>query len=221
MMRSLVTAGLLALLSAIPALADTVEVTGGMTSVALNSDLLASLGLSIGSLSDEVINPGSLPGSVAFPINPRDAAAPALPTTFTYDPADFLGTFAGTIEHSGVIFFDDGGETPVPVGNFTIGFDAGRVQGDASGFYVRSTFGLEGVLYDVGQPSTLDASASSLTVQAPLLVSPELSVVLVDNDSLAGTLAGEALIQAVPEPGSALMALFGVGSLLAYRRRRN
>lgn len=209
----LVPAGAAALASA------QVDVTGGQTSVLLDTATLsAAASLDLSGVSGDVIAPGNLgEGSVAFGINPRNASS--LPTTFSYDPADFLGTFSGTIEHTGSVFFNSG---TVEVGNFTIAFDAARVGGDRSGFFVASTTGIAAILFDVGAPSTLEATASSLTIGADLLVSSEFAGFLLDNQlataDLTGAVVGSALVQAVPAPGG--VAALGLAGLVAARRRR-
>lgn len=205
--------------------AQVVLVSGGQTSVALDAPLLESAaGLALSGVSSDVIVPGSLPGSVAFGINPRDAAAPALATTFQYDPTDFLGTFAGSIEHSGSVFFNAGG---VEVGDFTIGFDAARagtLGGNASGFFVRSNVGIAAILFDIENPSSLAAGSDSLSIGADLLVSPELGAFLVTaglaTADLSGADVGDALVEAsaIPAPGTG--CLLAAGALLATRRRR-
>lgn len=196
-----------------------VEITGGQTSVLLDTALLDSAaGLTLSSVSGDVIAPGNLGAdSVAFGINDRDGD---LPTTFAYDPADFLGTFSGTIEHSGSVFFNGG---DVEVGDFTIGFDAGRVGDDRSGFFVESTTGVAAILFDVSNPGTLDATSTSLTIgDADLLVSAEFGQFLFDNgfssSDLAGADVGDALVEAVPAPGT-FVALAGAMGLAARRRR--
>ncbi len=199
-----------------------VDVTGGQTSVLLDTATLSSAAsLDLSGVSGPVIAPGNLgANSVAFPINARDAAS--LPTTFSYDPSDFLGTFGGTIEHEGSVLFNS---DTVEVGNFTIGFDAARagtLGGNASGFFVESTVGIAAILFDIGAPSQLDATPSSLTIGADLLVSPEFGQFLFDNQlsssNLQGADVGDALVQAVPAPGT-VAALAGLG-LMASRRRR-
>lgn len=201
------------------ALAAPVEITGGQTSVLLDTATLsAAASLNLSGVSADVIAPGNLgAGSVAFGINPRGASS--LPTTFAYDSDDFLGTFGGTIEHTGSVFFNEGA---VEVGNFTIGFDGARVGGDRSGFFVESTAGIAAILFDIANPGTLDAGASSLTIGADLLVSSEFAGFLQANQfasaDLTGAVVGSALVQAVPTPGA--MAVLGLGGLLAARRRR-
>lgn len=195
------------------------DVTGGQTSVLLDTATLsAAASLDLSGVSSDVIAPGALgDGSVAFGINARDAMS--LPTTFSYDSSDFLGTFGGTIEHSGSVFFNDG---TVEVGDFTIGFDAARVGGDRSGFFVASNAGIAAILFDVGAPSQLDATGSSLTIAADLLVSAEFAGFLTQNglasSDLTGADVGDALVQAVPSPGGA--AMLGLAGLAATRRRR-
>ena len=199
---------------------QTVGVVGGQTNVSLDFDTLAAAAsLDLSGVSGDVISPGTLPGSVAFSINGRDASN--LPTTFTYDPNDFLGSFGGTIEHSGSVFFNN---DTVEVGDFTIGFDANRAVGANSGFFVESTTGIAAILFDIGAPSTLNPGMSSLEIGADLFVSAEFGSFLFNNGlsatDLAGADVGDALVQAsVPAPGG-LAALAGAG-LLASRRRRS
>lgn len=201
-----------------------VDVTGGQTSVLLDTATLsAAASLDLSGVSGPVIAPGNLGnGSVAFPINARDAHAALLPTTFAYDPSDFLGTFSGAIEHEGSVLFNN---DTVEVGNFTIGFDAARagtLGGLASGFFVESTVGIAAILFDVAAPSQLDATPGSLTIGADLLVSPEFGQFLFDNNlsasNLQGADVGDALVQAIPAPGTAA-AMMGFGALAARRRR--
>lgn len=219
MIRSSVTVVLA--LSAGVAVSQT-EVTGGQTNVLLDTATLsAAASLDLSGVSGPVIAPGNLGAdSVAFPINARDAAP--LPTTFAYDSSDFLGSFSGTIEHTGSVLFNDGG---VEVGNFTIGFDgarAGTLGGNASGFFVESTVGIAAILFDIAAPSQLDATPGSLTIGADLLVSPEFGQFLFDNQlsasNLQGADVGDALVQAVPAPSA--LATLGLAGLVATRRRR-
>ena len=169
--------------------ANNVEIVGGKTSVALDfATLSAAASLDLSSVSGDVIAPGNIPDSVAFPITPRDAAS--LPTTFAFTAGDFLGSFSGTIEHQGSVLFN--GDS-VEVGNFTIGFDAARagtLGGNASGFYVESTTGIAAILFDVAAPSVLQAGAGGATIEADLLVSPEFGAFLFDNGLSASNLEG-------------------------------
>lgn len=218
-MRLLATLGAL-LLASVPLHSNAADVVGGATSVLLDTDTLASAaGLTFSSVSPDV-GAGSLgAGSVAFSINPRDAET--LPTTFSYDPADFLGSFSGEINHTGSVFFN---MDAVEVGNFTIGFDGARVAGDASGFFVESTTGIAAILFDIESPSTLTPSAEELVIGANLLVSPEFGQFLLDNSlsstNLAGAVVGQALVEAVvPEPASLLLVASLACGLVACRRR--
>ncbi len=189
------------------------EATGGQTSVALDFDAIEELaGLTFFDVQGPVIAPGSLPDSVAFPINSRDETT--LPTSFAYDPADFSGTLAGTIEHKGSVRFNGGG---IEVGDFTIGFDAGRVGGAASGFFVQDNIDLGIVLFDVELKSATPG-ASTFTAAGNLLVSPEFSTAIDMEGFDSGIVAGTALIEAVPGPGA--LAVFGVAGLAGMRRRR-
>jgi hypothetical protein len=218
---------LLSLTAFNPALGVTVDIGAGQTSVLLDTATLSSAAsLALSGVSAEVISPGAIEGSVAFPINPRDAVAPALPTTFSFDSADFLGSFSGSIEHTGSVFFN---ANAVEVGNFTIGFDAtraGTLGGAASGFFVESTTGIAAILFDIENPSVLTPTDSDLTVATNLLVSPEFAGFLQTNGlataDLSGADVGDALVQAVvPEPSSVALALIGgLGCMQFVRRRR-
>ncbi len=198
--------------------AQTFDVIGGQTSVLLDTGTLsAAASLDLSSVSSDVIAPGSLGAdSVAFGINPRDAAS--LPTTFNY--TEGFGSFGGAIEHTGSVFFN---ADSVEVGNFTIGFDAARVGGDRSGFFVESTTGIAAILFDVASPSTLEATGDGLTIGADLLVSNEFATFLSDAglaaSDLTGADVGDALVEGVV-PAPATAALLALGGLAATRRRR-
>ena len=222
-----VAAGLVATVTAPDARAASVRVDGGRTSVALDPAALAAAGLTVSGVSGGTQSPGDLPDSVAFPVTPRDGAE--RPTTFTYDPADFLGTFSGTIEHRGSVLFNDGS---IEAGDFTIGFDAARagtLGGAASGFYVRSNAGLDATLFDVAAPDALSAGESALTIDADLLVSPEFAALLrnagLATADLTGADAGDAGVSAtanaVPIPAPAALGVVGLGIVGFAVRRRN
>jgi len=212
------TSGAAVVAIAAAAQAQTFDVIGGQTSVLLDTDTLSSAAsLDLSSVSPDVIAPGALgASSVAFGINPRDAMM--LPTTFSY--TEGLGSFGGTIEHTGSVFFN---MDSVQVGNFTIGFDAGRVGGDRSGFFVESTTGISAILFDVASPDSLSATSDGLSIGADLLVSSEFATFLQDaglaSADLTGADVGDALVEGiVPAPASAL--LLGVAGLGAAARRR-
>ena len=189
-------------------------VDGGQTNVLLDTDLLSSVGLTLSGVSSDVIVPGDLGmDSVAFEINPRFGTDP---TTFAYELFS-LAPFSGSIEHTGSVFFnmDD-----LEVGNFSIGYDAARVGALSSGFFVESTVGLEEILFDIENPSFLDAQPTTLTITANLLVSPELAGVL-GNGALTGTDVGDARVNAtaIPEPaGFSALAILGLAA--CFRRRK-
>jgi len=209
--------------SATPAVAGSVHVVGGETSVALDFAALSSAAsLNLSGVSSDVIAPGALgAGSVAFGINPRTDPDP---TTFNFNPNNFLGTFGGTIEHTGSVFFND---DAVEVGGFRIGFDgdrAGSLDGNASGFFVESTTGISAILFDLAAPSALEATATSLQVDGDLLVSSEFAGFLQTNGLSTGNLSGvdigDASIQAVaaPTPSAAAAGLLLITAIAGRRR---
>lgn len=193
--------------------ADMVGIVGGQTNVTLDFELLSSAaGLDLSG-----ITPGTLitqdASTVGFVITPPNAFDG--PSTFNYDSGDFAGTFGGGIQHRGGVYFND---NAILVGNFGIGFD--------DGWFVNSTVGLEGQLFDV-DILTADPTAQSFEVFGNLLVSEFFAGVLLDlglaSSDLTGANVGTASIEgfmsnAVPAPGA--LALLGLGGLSARRRRR-
>ncbi|MEM9658792.1 MAG: hypothetical protein AAF961_10565, partial [Planctomycetota bacterium] len=166
-----------------------IDVVDGQTNVLLDTELLASAAmLDLSGVSDDVIVPGEVlgEGTVAFGINPRDEGM--APTTFSYEAG--LASFSGTIEHIGSVFFND---DVVEVGDFSIGYDVGRVSDatGASGFFVESTTGIAAILFDL-EITTPDpvASTSQLQVYGELLVSPEFAAFLLDQGLAAADLTG-------------------------------
>lgn len=205
-------AGFAALVAA-EAQAVPVAVTGGQTSVLLDTELLeTAAGLSLTGATGVVT--GTLPGSVAFPINPRSGGS-GLNTTFIYDNEDFpvAGSFSGTIEHSGSVTFNDA----ITVGNFTIGFNAGRAIGSATGFFVADTLpgnGLD-ILFDVGVPVDPLILAPELILGGELLVSPEFAAVL-GQSGLTGADVGDALIETVSIISPGTLPLLAGGLLILF-----
>lgn len=212
----------LAALVATEARAVPVAVTGGQTSVLLDTELLATAaGLTLTGASGVVT--GSLPGSVAFPINPRSGGA-GLNTSFIYESESFpaAGSFSGSIEHSGSVTFNDS----ITLGNFTIGFDASRVAGSATGFFVADTLpgnGLE-ILFDVGAPVDPLILVPELVFGGELLVAPEFAAVIAQS-GLTGADVGNALVETVSitSPGSLPLLAGGIlifALCLGRRERR-
>jgi len=202
-----------------------VELSSGVTSVDLDFAALENAAGLVLQGTDNTV-PAATGFAVGFPVNPRNAAE--VPTNFTFDSPNF-SPFAGTIEHTGTVSFGLG-QGGVILGNFTIGFDASRVVGEASGFFVASTTGglvsgLDAIIFDISGPVPA-ASASGLTLTgteatggAGLLVSPELAGVLGD-ENLAGALVGSARLDAaaIPEPAAILLSLLAVPALIGRRR---
>jgi len=198
--------------------AELVGVVGGQTNVLLDFALIESAtGLALAGVSKGVIAPGNLgEGSVAF--NITSPLSQNLPTTFTYDTGDFFGSFAGTIEHRGAVFFT--GAADVALGNFSIGYDA-----DVMAFQVTDNLDLGIDLFDVAiTEATPDVN--TFDVMGDLLISADFAAALIDlgltTDDLTGVDVGDAWVeglnQVVPAPGA--VALLGVAGVVGTRRRR-
>jgi len=193
--------------------ADVVYTVGGQTNVLLDLALLQSAAsLQLTGISDGVITPGNLgPNSVAFTIT--SPVSSEFPTTFRYDPADFFGTFAGSINQRGTVTFNN----TITVGNFEIFFD--------NGFKVADRQSGLGVLFDIAVTSATP-TATQFNATGNLLVSSNFAAILqqlgLASSNLTGADVGDASIQGfnstVPAPGA--VALLGLGSLLGARRRR-
>jgi hypothetical protein len=158
----------------------TATVRSGTTSVYLDPAALALAGLTISGVNSTG-TPASADYQVGFPITPS--------TSFRYN-VDPFAPLSGQIAHSGTVSFNS---NTITVGNFAIGFDPARATGNRSGFFVQDTFGGLGILFDVGTPTAATISASTFSVAADLLVSPEFAGAL-NNTALAGADAGNALV---------------------------
>jgi hypothetical protein len=190
-----------------------VQTVGGQTNVLLDLALLqAAANLQLTGVSESVITPGNLgPNSVAFVITPPTSAN--RPTTFRYDTADFLGTFAGSINHRGSITFNNA----VTVGNFEILFD--------NGFKVADRLGGLGVLFDIALTGAAP-TADTFGATGNLLVSSSFASLLqqlgLASTNLTGADVGDASIQgfnsAIPTPGA--VAMLGVAAIFGIRGRR-
>lgn len=190
------------------ATAATFQLSSGVTSVFLDLPTLQTVGLSLSGTTD-VVPPVSNDFLVGFEIAPQ--------TTFAFTTDGGFAPVGGTIEHTGSVTFNNA----LTVGNFSIGFDAARALGNASGFFVRDTITTGAILFDVAAPESLlfNEQTLKLDLKADLLVSPEFAGVL-GNVGLAGAEIGAASINgtAVPEPTTMLGAL-AAGGFLAARRR--
>lgn len=205
MLRAFAATALLPLVSmtaATPLTAQTLQVTGGTTSLLLDNVLLsAAAGLQVSSASG--VLPGALgPNSGALTIRSRTATAPGQPTTFAYSAADFPDSVSGNIAHDGTWSYN---ADSITVGNISIRFDADRVSSFESGFYLVSTTALSVVLFDLATPGELITTTSSLIVQGDLLIAPEFAAVLLTlglaSSDLTGLGVGIARIDAEVESG--------------------
>jgi hypothetical protein len=227
MKRAFILSLFCALLALAPAAANAAAlqaIVGGQTTVQLTPTVLSSAGLTVSGYSPEVIIPGILADSIAFPIN--SPSAPIRPTTFVFDPATFPapGSFSGEVNHEGSVFFNT---NTLEVGDFTIAFDAARqgtLSGQASGFYVQSNAGINGILFDLTAPDVV-TTPTGVKATSDLLISPEFGMALVNmaitNFNLRGFTVGLIRVQGtVPEPASVALALSGLAMLGVVRRRK-
>ena len=182
-------------------------------------------GISITSVSSDVVTSGPTFDVLTFDINSRDDANP---TTFEYT-VDTVTPVSGTVETAGSIFFD----APAPasdsssIGNIQFGFDATRMDAVAgiSGFFAQSTTGdFNGILFDIGDGFSVVAEETNFSFSDTIFLSDEFSTFLLGIPDAGGTDIGtfaiEATAVAVPEPaGLACCAFFGIGMTLCRRRK--
>ena len=212
-----------AALAATSAGAVTVNVTGGTTSVLLDTALLeAAAGLSLTGLSDAVIVPGALgSGSVAFGINSR--SDPDRATTLSYDTDDPVGSVNGTIEHTGSVEFNDS----IEVGNFSIFAD--ETIADTGAIVSDTIIPLGALFFAVADGESLIANDAELFIGGDLLVTPSFADAL--GVDVAGADVGDFQIEAsvavagdgpavIPLPASALLLAGGFAALGGLRRYR-
>ena len=110
---------------------------------------------------------------------------------------------------------DNGESSQITVGEFTIGFDASRINENNSGYFVADNVDTGAVLFDVSNPGSLSANNEELSIsEADLLVSPEFAGVLGD-ESLEGADVGDTRIDATLESqdGSTFKVESGVTSV--------
>ncbi|MGF1512933.1 MAG: alkaline phosphatase [Elainellaceae cyanobacterium] len=162
------------------------SVESGVTSVFLDTALLESAaGLALTG-ADSAAEPFSEAFQVGFAINDE--------TDFSFNAEPFTPV-GGTIEHDGTVTFNDA----ITVGDFSIGFDAGRASDVASGFFVANTIeGNDlGILFDVGAPGVLEIAEAELTItEADLLLAPEFAGAL-GLSELTGADVGDTRIDAL------------------------
>jgi hypothetical protein len=206
----------LAFVNASGSRADVILVVSGQSNLFLNPTQLNILGITIGATTGTVTPESGY--TVAYPISARDATPN---TTFSYDPTNFSGTFSGVIAHTGTVTFQSI-TTPFVMGNFTVGYDAFRVDATRSGFFIKDNVTLNAPLFDIAEADkTVQATATFLKLDGSLLLSVEAATGLGDA-SLEGLTMGKGFvdaISAVPEPSSILM-LAGVGVVGSFFARR-
>jgi hypothetical protein len=173
------------------------KVNSGVTSVALDTELLKSAaGLTLDSTNNTVA-PASDKYAVGFGIKHN--------SDFTYNEKNGFTPVGGTIEHNGTVTFKTDSLGPVTVGDFSVGYDGGRKSDKASGFYVKDTAGTGAILFDVSNPDSLTANPRHLSVgRADLLVSPEFDTFLnqkgLAKSSIKGADVGDVQIDAMSRP---------------------
>ena len=191
-------------------------VIGGETSVRLGGTSeeqanLAAAGVSVTGIGGETFESPTLDNGVAFPIDPS--------SDFMFT-GDTLFPVQGSISHSGTVNISTGLGDFSP-GDFSIEFDETRpsTNGFGSGFYVRDTADVLGIMFDLGSPSPIPpVGPEGFRVTGDLLVSPELAMTLGDT-GLAGADVGDAFVNAeVPEPASWAMIATLASAALAYVR---
>lgn len=169
--------------------AQTVELTGGESAATLFEDDLAAVGLFLGGFSSDVVENAN--GERVFLLNDRDA--PVRPTTFEYTPFGNLGLLpvSGRAEHSGSVFFQPNLLDINSIGGLSIGFDANRESAVNSGFFIESTEGFIGIIFDIqGGVGFAFSDPSEVMFSGLLAISPEIEDLFPIPVNIAGTVVG-------------------------------
>lgn len=180
-----------------------ITVESGVTSVLLNLPLIASTTGLIPVDAEGIVPPVNSDYLLGFPITEE--------TDFTISVSDGQPTISGTIEHTGTLTFapgfpevttagDAAAQVALPsaltVGNFTIGFDPARINGDASGLFVQDNASTDLILFDIATDDLAgDLGNQALIIEGDLLLSPEAADLL-GAPNLAGTDIGNARVDA-------------------------
>ena len=191
-------------LLATPALAQSLPIVGGVTSVTLTSaPALTGLGLGVGGLGSALISPGSAGTPLAyFPV--------------TGGSIDTV-SFAGSIEHAGSGLSLSNATATVNLTDFVIDTVGGTLSGSVAvgasslGVVPLFTLGSSGNAVAPFSLSLTSAAAGALTTVFGV---PDLTGFLIGN---ANTIP---ITAAVPEPATVLSMLAGLGLIGVAMRRR-
>ena len=201
--------------------AQLVPLGGGEVTLDFDETVLNLAGISVTSVSSDVVTSGPTFDVLTFDINSRDDANP---TTFEYT-VDTVTPVSGTVETAGSISFTATASGSSSIGNIQFGFDATRVDAVAgiSGFFAESTTGgFTGTLFDIGDGFPVVANETNFSFSDTIFLSDEFSTFLLGNDGAGGISIGTFAINAVavPEPtGLACCAVFGIAMTLRRRRK--
>ena len=143
-------------------------------------------------------------------------------TTFSYSPLDLTGTAAGQIGVGGATRWTvdplAGGGLFV-LGDYSVSYDASRVGGVYSGWFLKNNFDLNLVAFDLGNVTTT-VSADGFKLSGDLIVKPLSPLTLFGFTG--GKDYGDISIsaQSVPEPSVyALVAVAGIACFAVGRRK--
>lgn len=185
-----------------------ISIVAGVTSVSLDFESLETAA----SLAFASVENTATPAT-GFPAGYLITTATPFQYTTPFTPV------GGNISHTGSLTFDVvGAEAQVTVGAFNIGYDSERANDTNSGFFVEDTLAELGILFDVANPTTLDAGPSELFIEAALHVSPEFATYLSTNElastDLSGVEIGSAQVNGIPalplltpDPDNELLAI--------------
>jgi hypothetical protein len=167
------------------------QVEDGKTSVFLDVPLLsAAAGLEVIALNGTA-SPAEGLFQVAFDI--------ADSSDFQFSFGNTFAPIDGTIQHTGSVVLSAPFAERLELGNFSIGFDAARAVGDASGFFVADTLTVNLPIFDIGLPGLVAFDDPDLVIdEAQLLVSKELAGVL-EKPELIQAAVGLARIDAITD----------------------
>ncbi|TKB72383.1 MAG: VPLPA-CTERM sorting domain-containing protein [Nitrospira sp.] len=176
-------------------------------------------------LADEIVANPSTTG-LTYGVNGSTvtnlAGRSAQPTAFTFDSSDLTGTATGQIGLGGVMRFDvnpllGGGD--LLIGDFTLAYDATRIQG--SGWFLKNNIGFPLAAFDTTNVNTT-TGPNAFSLLGNLTVSPEFGGLFLAPTDIGKVVGTFSFQTPAPVPLPAAVWLFGSGliGLVGIARRR-
>ena len=179
------------------------------------AQILSTAGDIVGSWSNL---PFAVNGTTVIDPDPGNRFVQA--TNFTYNPSNLTGTATGQIGLGGVTKWSTG-LGPFFMGDYALEYDASRVSGIYSGWFLQNHFDFDANAFGLANVVTSNVSANGFSLVGNLVVRDDSGLTFFG--ATAGTSFGSfsftASTSAAPEPSKSFLMLIGLGSVVIRRRR--